>query len=149
LFYFTGGYVQVRMQLPDMTTGAWPALWHLEAGREIDTQDSGFLYGTTSPNRVMTSALQSPQTEQQFDKGVDLSAGYHIYGMEYRPGVSVKTYLDGGLKATFTDSIPTSGATILINLEMCQTASSWHPVVSSATPATVQMSVSELQVYHL
>ncbi|RUW66006.1 hypothetical protein, partial [Mesorhizobium sp. M4B.F.Ca.ET.049.02.1.2] len=36
-FSFAGGYAQIRMKQPDVSTGGWPGFWHLEGGAEIDT----------------------------------------------------------------------------------------------------------------
>ena len=60
--------------------------------------------------------------------GVDLSADYHVYGMEYIPGQSIKMYLDGVLRATYTQNIPTGAYEILINLQVAGSqAAGWPP----------------------
>ncbi|MER8716073.1 glycoside hydrolase family 16 protein [Mesorhizobium sp. M0203] len=150
-FTFAGGYAQIRMKQPDVSTGGWPGFWHLEGGAEIDTQEGGFLNGSVSSNGVLANALLAATNEQRFfDAGVDLSADYHVWGMEYIPGVSIKFYFDGVLKRTVTTNVPTDAMTLLINLSIANSsASGWHTAYDSSTPATLELEVTDVQVYHL
>lgn len=151
LFYFHGGYVQFRAKMPDSRSGMWAGLWFLEGGPEMDLQESGYYYGSANVNNVLASHWQGPggwQTIQ--DTGVDLSADYHIYGLEYRPGQSMKVYLDGTLKATWTQNIPSGAYEILIDLEVADSrAQYWHTVAGPNTPSPIEFDVSEVQVYKL
>ena len=77
----------------------WPGIWFLEGGEEIDLQEGGYTEGQCSAsaaNRCMAVNYHGVSNDQRFyDTGVDLSAGYHIYGMEYKPGVSSTMHFDG------------------------------------------------------
>jgi beta-glucanase (GH16 family) len=150
-FTFPGGYAQIRMKQPDVSTGGWPGFWHLEGGGEIDTQEGGFLNGSVPVNRVLASALIAATTNQQFfDAGVDLSADYHVWGMEYMPGVSIKFYFDGVLKRIVTTNVPTGAMTLLISLSIANSsASDWRTAYDSSTPATLELDVTDVQVYRL
>ena len=78
--------------------------------------------------------------------GVDLSAAYHTYGMEYIPGQSIKMYLDGVLEATYTKNIPTGAYTMLMDLEVAGSkAAGWHTVAGNS--GQFELDISEVQVY--
>jgi beta-glucanase (GH16 family) len=83
--------------MPDSRSGAWAGLWFLEGGGEIDLVESGYTgLGSDKVNRVMASNLHTSGNSQKlYDTGVDLSADYHVYGMDYKPGKSVTIYFDG------------------------------------------------------
>jgi hypothetical protein len=147
--FFSGGYIQILARQPDSSSGMWPALWFLNGGGEIDLQEGGYT-GGGGPNQNMSSALHTAGNSQTIvNTGVDLSAGYHIYGVEYIPGVSIKTYLDGVLIATFTNNIP-SGAyeLIMVNSIANSNAAGFHSAVSGSTP-TDQFDIAEVQMYGL
>lgn len=147
-FYFNGGYVQVKAKFPDARSGNWAGIWFLEGGGEIDLIERGNTMSGVDANRVMASNLHTSGNSQKvFDTGVDLSAGYHIYGMEYKPGQSVTMYLDGRQVAQFTSNVPTGAYEIILTNTMAQNASGWHTLTSSSTPSNLPMNIAEVQVW--
>ncbi len=148
-FRFSSGYAQIRAQMPDSRTGGWGALWFLEGGGEIDLQESGFTaLGSSVVNQVMAVNLHTAgNTQRFFNTGVNLSAGYHVYGMAYVPGKSITMYFDGKQVAQFTSNVPTGSYTIVATMQMAQNASGWHTLVSSQTPSPLSMNISEVQVW--
>jgi beta-glucanase (GH16 family) len=140
------GLVLVKMQQPDSSSGMWPSVWMLEGGGEIDIQEGGYISGNV-PNRAIARNLHTCSNSQVIkDTGVDLSAGYNIFGMEYKPGVSVKTFLNGTTIATYTSSVPTGAYTLLLNLMVAQNAT-WHSALSTSTPSPSVMRVAGVQWY--
>ena len=100
----TGWYVQAKMKLPDTTAGMWPSLWFMPPtsgpSNEIDGFEGGFENPGLGPqNQLIHYDYFSPAGEMQHlaNVGVDMSAGYHTYGVEYIPNVSIKYYFDGVL----------------------------------------------------
>ena len=95
---FDGGYLQISMQ-ESGGDGAWPALWLLPgagAGNvgnnfEIDMQEGGFLDGSANPNDVFSYHLHTASGVfgGSVDTGVDLTAGYHTYAINWVPGQSI------------------------------------------------------------
>ena len=148
-FKFQGGYVQIRARLPNSSTGGWASFWFLDGGAEIDLNKSGYTgLGNNVVNQVIASNVHSSRDSQKlFNTGIDLSAGYHIYGMRYIPGQSITTYIDGKQLAYFTSNIPTDAYEIIITNAIAQNASSWHTVYSDSTPKTLNLNVSEVQVW--
>jgi beta-glucanase (GH16 family) len=145
-FAIPSGLVLIKMQQPDCSSGMWPGLWLLEGGGEIDIQEGG--YSSGNPNQVMASNLHAGSSGQAIkDTGIDLSAGYNIFGMEYKPGVSLKTFMNGIMIATYTSGIPTGAYQLLINLQVAQGTSGWHTVNGPNTPSPSVMRVAGVQWY--
>ncbi len=147
-FTFSGGYVQIKAKMPDSRTGGWGGLWFLEGGGEIDLQESGYTELKVDPNRVIASNLHTSGNSQKlYDTSVDLSADYHVYGMDYKPGKSITMYFDGKQIAQFTSNVPTGAYTIILTNTLAQNASGWHTSISGSTPSSLPMSVAEVQVW--
>jgi hypothetical protein len=164
-FQFDGGYVQFTVKMPaDLSDGGWPALWFLPGPGgtggdrgEIDLFEGGFvntdmgLASSVPQDQVFASHYNGPTTgwvAQGYNTGVDMSAGYHTYGMEYKPGVSIKTFFDGHLVADWTKDINTDPYEIIVANELAsQATAGWHttgnPLASSTTMSTAGVQVYE------
>ena len=104
--------------------------------------------GSANPNDVLAMNYHGGGSQVIQNTGVDLSAAYHTYGMEYIPGQSIKMYLDGVLRATYTQNIPTGAYTMLMDLEVAGSqAAGWHTVAGNS--GQFELDVSEVQVYKL
>ena len=126
----------------------WADFWFLEGGGEIDLQEAGYLLGSANVNNVLAMNYHGGGSQVIVNTGVDLSADYHVYGMEYIPGQSIKMYLDGVLRATYTENIPTGAYEIIIALEVAgPQAAGWHTVAGSS--GQYEVDVSEVQAYKL
>ena len=157
---FDGGYLQISMQKSG-GDGAWPALWLLPgagAGNvgnnfEIDMQEGGFLDGSANPNDVFSYHLHTASGVfgGSVDTGVDLTAGYHTYAINWVPGQSITWYLDGNEIAEITSAqapIPNEP----MELIMCNSVgnsntSSWRTSLDSSTPQSMPMEVAGVQLY--
>jgi beta-glucanase (GH16 family) len=117
-FSFTYGRVEVRAKLPVMGQGIWPAVWLLGIGcnptgspcawptagsNEIDIMEA-----VSSPTRTFTNlhygttigtSLTSGPVEHT---GVDVTAGFHTFALEWEPGGVVRWYRDDDLLAERT-----------------------------------------------
>jgi beta-glucanase (GH16 family) len=151
-FTFADARVEVRAKMPDLTGGQWPAIWFLPAqggrGAEIDLFEGGFLAKGTNPNHLMALKLFNGDNQQQLvDCGVDLSAGYHTYSMEYRQASSIRFFLDGSNVYTYTRNVPSGPYYIILSngVASARTAA-WHTQVSGSTPAVNLMQVSYVRV---
>jgi len=159
-FEFNGGYLQISMKAPS-GDGAWPALWLLPgdgAGSsgdnfEIDMQEGGMLYnGPTNQGFAWhIHAGASGTLGGVIDSGVDLTAGYHTYGINWIPGQSITWYLDGKQMAQVTSAqvnIPNEPMELIMNNGVANTASSgWHTALDSSTPSSMQMQIDSVQLY--
>jgi hypothetical protein len=149
-FSFQGGYVQIKAQLPDSSSGEWAGFWFLNGGPELDLDESGYTgCGAPAVNRCMAMHVQTSGNSQVLvDTGVDLSAGYHIYGMKYIPGQSITMYLDGRQLYQTTTNIPTGAYEIIMtNTIASANTSGWHTLTSSSTPQPLDFKVAEVQVW--
>ena len=146
---YTDAYVQIKAQMMGYQghdNGAWNALWFLgstnSATQEIDLQETG-LTGD-SPN-VMFAHDWYPDDTQVVDytSPSDLSAGYHVYGMEIDEKTNtLKMYLDNKLVGTDTNAGSTGPWFIILDGAI---ASKY-----SALPTTnvdMKMNVMEIQVF--
>ena len=152
----TGWYVQAKMKLPDMTAGMWPSLWFMPPSsgpsNEIDGFEGGFENSGLGPqNQLIHYDYFSPAGEIQHlaNVGVDMSAGYHTYGIEYIPNVSIKYYFDGVLEATTSGvPIPAESYEIMIDLMVSLASlSGSHTVPTLGSYPLTTMDVAEVQAY--
>lgn len=150
----SGGYIQFRARMPDSRYGGWAGLWLLSAnGPEIDVIESGYTSGSTNANNVIASNFHGTGAKQVIkNSGSDLSAAYHIYGMEYRSGQSIKIYLDGVLIVSYTSNIPTNAKyQVLMDVEVAgSNTAGWHTIADAVNhPGPFYLDVSDVQIYSL
>ncbi len=154
----TGGwYVQVKAKMPDQSQGMWPAIWFLPGvsgtpSNEFDGYEGGLL-GGSPPNQQGHSVYFANQGAQPrlWNTGVDVTAGYHVYGYQFIPGQSITAYLDGRqvwqMAASSGITITAEPYEIILSLQVAtQQTSLWHTVPTAATPSAT-MDVAEVQAY--
>jgi beta-glucanase (GH16 family) len=158
-FEFNGGYLQISMKAPS-GDGAWPALWLMPgqgAGSsgdnyEIDIQEGGFT-GSGPTNQEFAWHLHTPSGWYGgvVDTGVDLTAGFHTYAIDWEPGQSITWYLDGrqmGQVTSAQTTIPNEPMQLIMNNGVANTnATGWHTTLDSSYPSSTQMQVDEIQLY--
>jgi beta-glucanase (GH16 family) len=158
-FEFTGGYLQVSMKAPS-GDGAWPGIWLLPgkgAGNsgdnfEIDVQEGGYT-GKGPPNQAFSANLHTPNGTfgKVVDTGVDLTAGFHTYAIDWEPGKSITWYLDGKQIAQVTSAqmpIPSQPMELILDHQIANSnTSGWHTVLNNSTPSSMQMQVDGIQLY--
>ena len=153
----SGWYVQVKAKLPDMTRGMWPGVWFLPARSGTAFNELDFIQGGETGagpvNQVNAFDYFSPERQRQStpNLGVDLTAGYHIWGLQWTPGVGIKAWLDGklvwSLSASSSLTIPSEPYEIILDLDVAGgTASGSHTIYDATTP-TSSMVVAEVQAY--
>lgn len=151
---FTSGYVEVGAKMPAaLDQGMWPGIWFLAAppasgDNEIDLFEGGFTSGSTDPSRIMSCNMPgSGNAQQLIDTGVDLSADYHLYGLEYRPGELVNMYFDNQLVCSYTENIPSVPYFIIVDLAVASALTDpWHSQVTPQTQGPFDMLVSHIDV---
>lgn len=153
-FSWPGGYFQARVKMPDVSNGYWPAIWFLPAAGagtrtdagEFDLQEGGMI-GPGPSNSILTSTLHSGggEARRQTNLRIDLSGGFHIYGLQYDPGRSLTVYFDGWKVARFTQDVPTWPLQLVISLGVASSSAASYHTVGSPAPSAMQ--VSEIQFY--
>ena len=157
---FDGGYLQISMKEPG-GDGSWPSLWMLpgkSAGNasdnfEIDMQEGGYTDGSANPNDVLAYHLHTPSGTFGGDvnTGVDLTAGYNTYAINWVPGKSITWYLNGQAVAEITSAqapIPNEPMELIMaNTVANSTASGWHTTLDSSTPQSMPMQIGDVQLY--
>lgn len=160
-FEFDGGYLQISMKAPS-GDGAWPGLWLLPgqgAGSsgdnfEIDIQEGGYT-GSGPANQAFSYHLHTPSGTfgGVIDTGIDLTADFHTYGINWVPGESITWYLDGKQMAQITSAqapIPNEPMELIMSNQVANSnAAGWHTVLDSSTPQSMQMQIDAIQLYQL
>ena len=161
-FTLRSGYVQIKAKMSDASQGGWPAIWFIDpssggGSQEIDLQEGGFtptgagLPSGTPENNIFVSTYHTPsgsQSDFSYATPKPMNAGFNIYGMEYIPGRSIKTYFNGRLVGSWTQNISTTPYEIVIwNTQASVNASGFHTTGESPNPS--DLSVAEVQAYAL
>jgi beta-glucanase (GH16 family) len=161
-FTLRSGYVQIRAKMSDASLGGWPAIWFIDpssggGSQEIDLQEGGFiptgagLPSGTPENKIFVSTYHTPSGSQSafsFATRKPMNAGFNIYGMQYIPGRSIKTYFNGRLVGSWTQNISTTPYEIVIwNTQASVNTSGFHTTGESPNPSG--LSVAEVQAYAL
>jgi beta-glucanase (GH16 family) len=157
---FDGGYLQISMEEPS-GDGSWPGLWLLPgagAGNvgnnfEIDIQEGGYTDGSANPDDVLAYHLHTPKGTfgGEVNTGVDLTAGYNTYAIDWVPSESVTWYLNGHAVAEITSAeapIPDEPMELIMSNQVATSAATgWRTTMDSSTPASMPMRVAEVQLY--
>ncbi|RBP12265.1 beta-glucanase (GH16 family) [Roseiarcus fermentans] len=157
---FTGGTIQISMKAPN-GPGAWPALWLLPgkgAGSsgdvfEIDIQEGGMTADRRAANSLLSYHLHTQRGVfgGEADAGVDLTAGYNTYAIDWVPGRSITWRLNGKAIGEVTSAqapIPDAPMTLILsNAVAGPGAAFWHTVPDGSTPASMPMQIAGVQVY--
>lgn len=160
-FTLRSGYVQIKAKMSEASLGGWPALWFIDprngGSQEIDLQEGGLtpkgvgLPSGTPENNIFVSTYHTPSGSQSsfsYATPEPMNAGFNIYGMEYIPGRSIKTYFNGTLIGSWTQNISTTPYEIVIwNAQASANASGFHTIGESPNPSV--LGVAEVQVYAL
>ena len=161
-FALRSGYVQIKAKMPDTSLGSWPGIWFIHSSngggaQEIDLQEGGFtpksagLPSGTPENKIFVSTYHTAsgsQSDFTYVTRKPMNARFNIYGMQYIPGRSIKTYFNGRLVGSWTQNISTTPYEIVIwNTQASANASGFHTTGKSPDPS--DLSVAEVQVYAL
>jgi beta-glucanase (GH16 family) len=161
-FTLRSGYVQIKVKMPDVSKGSWPAIWFIDpkggsGSQEIDLQEGGFTAKSarlpirTPENRIFSSTYHTPaggQSSFSYVTPKPMNAGFNIYGMQYIPGRSIKTYFNGRLVGSWTKNISTTPYEIILwNTQASANAAGFHTTGKSPNPSN--LIVAEVQVYAL
>jgi beta-glucanase (GH16 family) len=140
-FRFTYGYVEFRARVPK-GPGEWSALWLLPADQswppEIDVVE---VHGNAPGIAELTYHPRVGKPPQARVGTVDLSAGWHTYAVDWRPG-SITWLLDGKSRFRFTGSVPHQPMYLLMNLAVSRT-----PPPDRFTPPSASLDVSSVRVW--
>jgi beta-glucanase (GH16 family) len=138
-YAFTYGSVEVRFRTP-AGAGLWPAIWMLPVTNgslpEIDLLEQ---YGDDTRLASMTLHTRGPEggrprVERHYERGADLSAGWHTVGLEWTPGL-LRWFLDGTERFRVEgDRVPSQPMYLLIDLAVGGPAGDPDP---SAFPASL------------
>lgn len=104
---FKYGRIEARMQLPS-AGGVWPAFWMLAdpsnwpTTGEIDIMEAKHKNPTSFTGTAIGNSGNGPYfVGRSYAPGVDLSAGFHTYALEWGPDV-LRFYFDNTLYRTVT-----------------------------------------------
>jgi beta-glucanase (GH16 family) len=151
-FSFKYGYVEARMKL---TTGSglWPAFWMMptptadgtyhDGDGEIDIMEQV----GTDPTRTEAHLHHNGTQGKSYDTGLDLSAGFHTYGLDWEPD-HMTWYFDGKAFYTVTSNVPNVAEYIIFNLAVGD-ANSWPGAPNGNTQIPSTMQVDYVRAFQL
>jgi beta-glucanase (GH16 family) len=120
-FAFQYGYAEMRGRVPS-GQGLWPAFWLLPGSQEWPPEiDVLEILGHEPETVYMTVHYLNDSGEHQpsgwYYTGPDFSAGWHTFGMEWRPDAII-WYIDGVERRRYTDPafIPHEPMYLILNL---------------------------------
>ena len=152
-FAWAGGYFQARVELPDTTTGYWPAIWFLPAAGagtngdqgEFDLDEGGYTK-LGAPNGTVAANLHVAGATQTFvNVGQNFSSSWHTLGAQYVPGVSLTVFVDGVQVARYTTNVPTWPLQLVMDLQVASALTAgWH---TTGSPQSGSFRVAEIQFY--
>ncbi|WP_374329898.1 family 16 glycosylhydrolase [Aestuariivirga sp.] len=146
---FTYGHIEIKAKIP-RGKGLWPALWllpsTLKSLPEIDIME--VLGDTPQQLHLHFHYLDAGGKAQQPGETVttvDLSAGWHVYGLTWDPDV-IRWYLDGKEVWSFTDKryIPSAPMYLLMNLAV---GGDWPGAPNALTKFPSRFSVDYVRVW--
>jgi hypothetical protein len=146
---FQYGYWEARMKLPK-GMGLWPAFWgYNTSGEEIDVLEAcsgpiGSRGGNdaTMAHQGIHRVNGDARTARDKDMGVDLTAGFHVYAVNWTSG-SIQFYVDGvkngsAITPSLSDPMP-----LILNLGVGDT---WCGNPDSSTPTSNELLVDWVRV---
>jgi Glycosyl hydrolases family 16 len=119
---------------------------------ELDIQEGGFT-GSGPANQNFAWHLHTPSGwfGGVVDTGIDLTAAFHTYAINWDPGKSITWYLDGKQIAQLTSAqapIPNEPMELNMNMGVANSnAAGWHTALDSSTPSSMPMQVDAIQLY--
>jgi beta-glucanase (GH16 family) len=149
------GWFEARIQIPK-GAGLWPAFWALQHNpslggcgngpgeldvMEILANPIGARNGEDASLLFQTVHDSSGGQQMSWTRSVDLSAGFHVYGMEWRAGY-IDYYLDGVRTTRYTGPMPNGSMYVLLNLAV----GGWPGPSDVNTPSPASMLVDWVHV---
>jgi beta-glucanase (GH16 family) len=137
---FSYGYFEIRAKLP-RGQGVFPAFWLTNDNTlEIDAIE---LLGDRPARGYMTLHRDNEQVFQEAHDGVDLSAGYHTYGVDWQP-TYVRWYVDGVRRATYAHAMPSDPMWICLDTAI---GGPWPGSPNASTPFPQSFDIDYVRVW--
>ncbi|MBX9790984.1 MAG: family 16 glycosylhydrolase [Pirellulales bacterium] len=145
------GFFEARLKWPG-GPGTWPAFWLYAEDRswppEIDIMEAnGYRPRMTWPNYHWLDGATQRSDPTYIDTGVDLTAGFHTYGLLWQPGLLV-WYVDGQEVKRVSGSHVTSQPMHLnLNLAIAPPGNPGMPTPDATTAFPSQMQIDYVRVW--
>jgi beta-glucanase (GH16 family) len=137
---FTYGFYETRMKVP-AGQGIWPAAWAFPEDNigpsELDLAE---VLGNDPTTNYMTVHFNGGDA-QEASTGVDLSADFHVFGMDWQPD-HVSWFIDG--KLARTDYLNPSN---IPSKPMYAVGGAWPGAPDATTPTVSQMDIDYVRVW--
>lgn len=143
-FAYTYGYAEMRAKVP-AGRGLWPAFWLLPQDKTWPPEIDIFEFLGEDPNQDhMTNHDEGGGQSGSTYTGPDFSADYHVYGLDWQPGLLV-WYVDGVERKRITGGVVTARPmTILANLAV---GGPWPLPPDSSTPFPADFLIDYIRVW--
>ena len=143
----TGWYVQLRAKRPNTSAGMWPADWFLpnNSSQELDGYEGGWPGSNPNQQGHSDTFASSGEVQAVWQTGVDMSAGFHVYGYQYVPSSGFTVFFDGKQVYRYNGNLSPQAYYLFLQLQVAAPSTAgWH-TTGGNTPQSSQY--QEVQVW--
>jgi beta-glucanase (GH16 family) len=145
-YSFLYGRIEIRARLP-ATKGIWPAIWMLRRDGvwppEIDLTE---MLGDNPRKVYVTNHWRTHhglRQDQDSFSGPDFSAGFHLFALEWEPGL-VRWLIDGVERKVMTEHVPDRAMYLIINTSV---GGDWPGAPDKRTVLPQEFYVDYVRIY--
>lgn len=143
----TYGYFEMKARCP-RGKGFWPAFWLLPKRDTWPPEIDVFEISGTRPFGIHSGVIEKKGAAKGYwtDQAVDVSDGFHVYGMEWTESnivcfVDEKKYFEYGPHPLHEDMY------VLVNLALGSVDPNWIPDPDRSTPFPGELEIDYIRVY--
>lgn len=141
-FSQTYGYFEMKAKMPANGKGLWPAFWLLPLDQSWPPEIDVLEWLGSSPTDAFTTLHFAGGQTGGICKGQDFSAGYHTFGIFWKPGLLAWT-VDGVECFSTTTNVPAKPIYIIADMAV----GGWEGGTDATTQFPAEMNIAYIKAY--